>query len=340
MGKLYLTLTVTFAILVLVHIAFVAANLYFWATNGLEFILHGTGFIEAIYYSIFLKWMIFADALWLFFALIFMFKRKHYKTDSALHYLSYRSILNPIICVVLPAYNEELSIEEVVKEYINQKSVKHVIVVDNNSTDRTAEIAERCGAKVIKESNKGYAHACVAGLKESLKTDANIVVLTDCDGTFDAHDIAKMVPFLDNCDMAIGTRQVQVLTQKGNQNSMFYVWGNLFLAKMLQIKYFSLLHMGVVNLTDVGCSYRCIRRDALEKIIDNFNSPSANKVIHDDGGWLFIIFLTMLGIQNDLKIVEVPITFKKRIGVSKSGAQKKNKGIKFGLKFLWYIVSS
>ncbi len=341
MGKLYVTLTLSFALLVLINMIFTLWVFYDWATGTLDALLRGTNFIETIYYSIYLKWLLLVDGLWILFALIFMFKRKHYKTDPTLHYLSSNQILDPIVCVILPAYNEESSIEAVVKEYINQKNVKHVIVVDNHSTDRTAEIAERCGAKVIrKESNKGYAHSCVVGLKESLKIDANIIVLTDCDGTFDARDIAKMIPFLDNCDMVIGTRQIQVLTQKGNQNSMFYVWGNLLLAKMLQIKYFSLLHIGVVNLTDVGCSYRCIRRDALEKIIDKFNSPPANKIIHGSSGWLFIIYLTMLGIQNDLKIVEVPITFKKRIGISKSGAQKKNKGIKYGLKFLWYIVSS
>lgn len=341
MGKLYATLTLSFALLALINIIFGLWIIYDWATGTLESLIRGTNFIETIYYSTYLRWILLVDILWLFFAVIFIFKRKHYKTDSTLHYLSYREILDPIVCVILPAYNEEPSIGEVVKEYVNQKNVKHVIVVDNHSTDRTAEIAERCGAKVIrKESNKGYAHSCIVGLKESLKTDANVVVLTDCDGTFDARDIAKMIPFLDNCDMVIGTRQVQVLTQKGNQNSMFYVWGNYFLAKMLQIKYFSLLHMGVVNLTDVGCSYRCIRRDALEKIIDEFNSPLTNKIIHNNSGWLIIIYLTMLGIQNDLKIVEVPITFKKRIGISKSEAQKKNKGIKYGLKFLWYIVSS
>jgi hypothetical protein len=118
---------------------------------------------------------------------------------------------------------------------------------------------------------------------------------------------------------------------------MFYVWGNLFLAKLMQIKYFSLLHMGVVQLTDVGCSYRVIRSDALSKIISELNEPK-NKSALKSKNWLFTLFMTMTCIEMDLKIVEIPITFKKRIGFSKSQANIKQKGIIFGLKFLWYII--
>lgn len=341
MGKLYVILALTFVILVLVNVIFAAVNLYFWATNGLQSLLHGDTFVETIYYSIYLKWILLADVLWVFSALIFMFKRRHYKTDPKLHYLEYKPIINPSICVIIPTYNEELVVEEVVKDYINQKNVKYVIVIDNHSTDNTVDIARRCGATVItKDSNKGFAHSCVMGLKEALKTDANAVVLTECDGTFSGYDMAKMIPYLDNSDMVIGTRQVQVLTEKGNQNSMFYVWGNFLLAKLIQIKYFSLLHMGIVQLTDVGCMHRCIRRDALEKIIDKFTHHGTDEVVISASSGLFAILMTMIGIENNLRIVEVPVTFKKRVGISKTGANKKSQAIAYGLEFLWHIISS
>lgn len=341
MGKLYMALALTFVTLVLVNVIFAIVNFYFFVTNGLQFLLHGTTFVETIYYSIYLKWILLADGLWLLMLFIFLLKRKHYKTDPYLHYLDYKPIKDPAICVIIPTYNEELVVERVVKDYINQKNVKHVIVIDNHSTDQTADIAERCGAKVIrKDSNKGFAHSCVMGLKEFLKTDTNIVVLTECDGTFSGNDLAKMVPYLDNCDMVIGTRQVQVLTEKGNQNSMLYVWGNFILAKLIQIKYFSLLHLGIVQLTDVGCSYRCIRRDALEKIINKLTYPSTDEVIVSASSGLIAILITMVGIENNLKIVEVPITFKKRVGISKTESDKKSKAIMYGLRFMWYIISS
>ena len=133
------------------------------------------------------------------------------------------------------------------------------------------EIAKACDVTVItKEKNKGFAHSCILGMRESLKTDTNVVVFTECDGTFSGNDLAKMLPYADNCDMVIGTRQRQVLSEQKTQNSMFFVWGNYLLAKLVQLKYFSLLHLGIVELTDVGCMYRCIRRDSLEKIIEKF----------------------------------------------------------------------
>ena len=263
------------------------------------------------------------DGLWLLTALFFMLKRKHYKTDSKLHYLSYVAIKDPKTCVIIPIYNEEVNVERVVKDYIQQKNVECVIVIDNNSSDKTVEIARSCGAITITmDSNKGFAHSCVVNLKELLKTNANIIAFTKCDGTFSACDLEKMVPYLDNSRMVIGTRQVQVLTQKGNQDSMFYEWGNFLFAKLIQIKYFSLLHLGIVQLTDVGCMHRCIRRDALEKIIDEFVYSGSDRVKITANSGLFAIFMTTIGIENNLKIVEVLVTFKKHIGISKTESDK------------------
>jgi glycosyltransferase involved in cell wall biosynthesis len=341
MGRLYATLVLSFLILFVINIIFGALTLYAWITGGLQSILHGMNFGERIATSNQIKWIILVDFVWLGFALVFLFKRKHYKTDPDKHYLSVNPIIDPKICVIIPTYNEQDVVSQVVSDYKNQKFISTVLVVDNHSTDDTVKLAKISGANVIEKSkNLGYAHSCYIGLKEAIKNNSNIIVLTECDGTFAASDIQKMIPYLDNCDMIIGTRQVQVLTEKGNQNSMFYVWGNLFIAKLLQLKYFSLLHMGVINLTDVGCSYRAIRKDSLEKIIEQLESSYAQKVIHEKKGWLFTIFLTMLGISNDLKIVEIPITFKKRVGTSKSQANQKKKGLVYGLNFIWFIVSS
>lgn len=340
MGKLFFILCLSFFVLFIVNVVFFIINIVFWFNNGLQVLFNGMNFIERVYYSIYLRWILLADCLWLFTALLFMLKRKHYKTDPKLHYLDYEPIKEPKICVIIPTYNEELNAERVIKDYLSQKNVKHVLVIDNHSTDKTVEIARNCGAVVItKDLNKGFAHSCVVGLKESLKTDANIIAFTECDGTFSAYDLEKMRPYLDNSHIVIGTRQVQVLTEKGNQNSMFYVWGNFLLAKLIQIKHFSLLHLGIVQLTDVGCMHRCIRRDALEQIIDQFTYSGTDQVKITANSGLFAIFMTIIGIENNLKIVEVPITFKKRIGISKTESDKKTRAIKYGVTFLWYIIS-
>jgi glycosyltransferase involved in cell wall biosynthesis len=341
MGKFFSVLALSFIVLFFTNVTFLIINIFFWATNGLQTLLFGKNFIEILSVSIYLKWILLADSLWIIAFTIFLFKRRRYKVNPVLHYLSYKPITNPKICVAMCAYNEEQAIEKVVKDFISQKHVDQVIVVDNNSTDRTVEIAKKCGAKVItKGENKGYSHSWIMTLKESLKTDANVIAVVDTDGTYNGYDISKMLPYLDNCDMVVGTRMVQALTEKGNQNDPFLVWGNSFIAKLLQIKYFSFEHLGVVQLTDVGCSYRLMRREALEKIIDKFTQPGTDMPARYFNDHTLLLFTTVTAIENDLRIVEIPITFNKRIGKSKTMVTERTKAIAYGLKFIWYIIKS
>ena len=243
MKVLYFILSISFAVLFLANIVWIVFNIYMFLVVGIDSILTGQTLIENIYYSEFLRWIILADIVWLITLLGYALKRKSYKTDSNLHYLQNSPIKERKICVIMPAFNEELSIKQVVEDFQGQNFVKHVIVIDNKSTDDTVKIAKGCGATVIeKKENKGYSHSLVVGLKEALKTDANIIATTEADGSFNAYDMKKMLPYLDNCDMVVGTRQNQILTQRGNQNSLLHVWGNFCLAKIIQIKYFSLLH--------------------------------------------------------------------------------------------------
>ena len=338
MGILYILAAITFIILFFINVGWLTSNLYLTIIGEIESFVKGTNPIENIYYSSYLKWILLIDVLWLLTALFFMIQRKNYKTDARLHYLNHKPILNPKICVVLPAYNEAEAIAEVVRNFQKNKFVKYVIVIDNHSSDGTADIAEKCGSRVIRnDKNMGFGYSYALGLKESLKTDANIIVTAEADNSFNSYDIPKMLPYLDNCDMAVGTRQNQVLTEKGNQNSLLHVWGNFFLAKLIQIKYFSLLHTGVVNLTDVGCNFRLFRAEALKKIVNELTYPSTDKV---KAGIGVAIHLTMIGIQKDLRIIELPVTFNKRAGESKLGSNRRIRAIKIGLIFLWLILKT
>ena len=339
MGKIFAILVLSFFAIFLINLIWVLTNLYYFAIDGFQNLFVATTFVENVYFSIYLKWILLLDFSYLISVLIFMLTRKNYKTDSELHHLVYNPIKDPKICIIIPTYNEEKNIELVISDYKKQKNVNNIIVIDNHSSDKTVEIARSCGVQVVtKDSNMGFAHSCVVGMKEALKTDSNIVVFTECDGTFSGIDIEKMTPYLANCDMVIGTRQIQVLTEKGNQNSILYVWGNYFLAKLMQLKYFSLLHLSVVELTDVGCMHRCIKKDMLEKIIDKFTRTNSDEVIIGNKSGLFAILMTMIGIENNFRIVEIPITFKKRLGISKTQADKKINALRYGLDFFWCIL--
>ena len=338
MKKLFFLLGIAFFVLLIINIIWFISSLTTITLNGVQSLLQGRNLLESISFSIYLKWILMGDGIWVIFALIYMYTRKQFKTNPSLHYIHHYDKIIPKICVIVPTFNEEKSIERVVKDYKSQKFVETIIVIDNHSDDHTVEIAETAGAVVIKKNeNKGFAHSYILGLNEGLKTDANLFLTTESDGTYNGYDVEKFLAYIQNADAVIGTRNVQILTEKDNQNSIMHIWGNLFLAKLIQFKYFSLHHLGVVDLTDVGCTLRLMRRAGLEKIINQTTYPNSEKVI---AGKAFSLHLTMLAIENDLRVIEIPVTFNKRIGQSKTKSNEFFTGIKYGLIFLWFILKS
>jgi len=229
------------------------------------------------------------------------------------------------ICVGIPAYNDEASIYDVVKDFKSIPFVSKVIVVDNNSTDNTAKLAQEAGAIVVKEYKQGYGYACIRALKECLiNSNANIIALVESDSTFRASDLYKMIPYLEHADMVLGTRTVPLLIEKKSQLDWFYYVGNIFLAMLINIKYVD----KQIKISDVGCTFRIIKRNALERIIDKLKR----------GGDSFSPHMIMVALENSLNIIEVPITFWKRRGKSKGASSNKWKGIKVGLEMLKIII--
>lgn len=338
MGRLYVLAGVSFIILFVLNLVWSIAIIISTFSGGIQSIINNEGLVETIILSVYTKWILLSDLIWWCIFTIFVFSRKKYKTESNLHYLIHKPLESINICVVIPAWNEEKSIEKVITDFQKQKFVKHILLIDNNSSDNTVEIAQKVGAIVIKKNeNKGYAHSVLLGLKESLKTDSNVILFTEADSTYNGYDIEKMLSYLPNVDMVLGSRYTQILSEKDNQNSLMHIWGNVILAKMIQIKHFSLKHLGVVSLTDVGCAMRLMRRDCLEKIVPLLSNKDSEYPYAGDSIQLHI---TMLGIENNLRLIEIPITFKKRTGNSKLESNEFVKGIKWGFKFMWFILKS
>ena len=212
------------------------------------------------------------------------------------------------VCVVLTAYDDEEAIGRSVKEFLSQRNVSSVIVVDNNSEDRTAKKAFEAGATVVKETNQGYGFACMCGLREALlKEEADIIILAEGDMTFRGRDIWKLLPFLDDADMVVGSRTHMAYTDSNSQMDWFFLWGNLFLAKILELKFFNLKFLARTRFTDVGCTMRAINKEALMKICEDLKI----------GGMYFSPHMMKLALEKGLRVVEVPITFRKRVGLSK-----------------------
>lgn len=251
---------------------------------------------------------------------------KNNKPDKNNH----QPIDHPKISVAITAYDEEESIYEAVRDFLSCPGVVEVIVVDNNSRDKTRERAEEAGARVVLEKKQGYGFACMRGLREALKNqEANIVVLAEGDGTFRGNDMKKLVPYLDNVDLVIGNRMTYQLVDENSQQDFFFAWGNWFLAKVIQLKYAHWKFLGRTRLMDVGCTFRAIRKEALERIMDKLYI----------GKDYFSPHMILVALDSGLSVIEVPVTFKKRIGISKGASLNKFRATRVGLQMLFHILT-
>jgi len=234
------------------------------------------------------------------------------------------------VVVAITAYNDAEATAMAVQEFRAQRGVAEVIVIDNNSTDDTVALAAAAGARVIQEPHQGYGYTCIRGLAEALRVpEADVIVLTEGDGTFVAADLSKFLAYIHQADMVIGTRVVPGLVDRESQMDPFFIWGNVAVSLLLRLRFWDTQFLGAVRLSDVGCTFRAIRRDALEQILPDL-------VV---GGSHFSAHMILVTLNHRLSIIEIPITFRRRIGSSKGGSRSLWAGLAVGLSMIWHIVT-
>jgi glycosyltransferase involved in cell wall biosynthesis len=217
-----------------------------------------------------------------------------------------------------------------VKDFRRQPGVVKVIVVDNNSTDQTAALAAAAGGVVVAEKRQGYGYACIRGLAEGLNVpDADVVVLAEGDGTFVAEDTAKFLSYIGDADLVVGNRVVRGLVDGDSQMDHFFTWGNMAVAMLLRLRFWDGRFLGPAGLTDVGCTFRAVRRPALERILPDL-------VV---GGNYFSIHMLLVAMARGLSVIEIPVRLRRRVGQSKGASQSLGKGFAIGLSMIWHIMT-
>lgn len=220
------------------------------------------------------------------------------------------------IKVIIPAFNEADSIASVINEI--PASVSEVIVVNNNSTDETALNARNAGATVLNENRMGYGYACLCGIdyvaKQSKTPD--IIVFIDGDYSDYPEELDKIVaPILNNeYDFVVGAR-VEELREIGSMTPQ-QIFGN-WLATFLMKLFFG------AKFTDLG-PFRAIKYDQL----------IAMKMEDKTYGWT--VEMQLKALKKKLTYTEVPVRYKKRIGISKVSGTVKG-SIFAGIKILGWI---
>ena len=202
---------------------------------------------------------------------------------------------NPKISVIIPALDEEESIGQVLND-IPGEIVEEVIVVDNGSSDNTVTVSKGLGANVILEPLKGYGAACLKGIS-ILKQDTDIVVFLDADYSDYPQDLHTVVkPIIDDdAEMVIGSRMLGV--RKKGALLPQAIFGNKLATFLIR------LFWGF-KYTDLG-PFRAIKyRDLL-----------ALNMTDKNFGWT--VEMQIKALKKRLRIVEVPVRYRKRIGKSK-----------------------
>jgi len=210
------------------------------------------------------------------------------------------------VTVIIPAYNEEATIGDVVTRFASHESVDEVLVVDNNCRDRTAEIARDAGARVVAEANAGYGCALMRGMSEA---NGDFLVLVEADGSFRAQDLTKLLCYLPDCAMVLGTRTTRQMVQQGANMDFILRWGNVVAAKILELLWYISLEP---RLTDVGCTFRALHRDTFETI-----GPGLC-----EKGPAFSPEMICEALRNRLRVIEIPLHYGARGG----GESKHSRG--------------
>jgi glycosyltransferase involved in cell wall biosynthesis len=222
------------------------------------------------------------------------------------------------VSVVFPAYNEEEGIAEAVRTFGALDPVDEVVVVDNNSRDRTAELAAAAGGRVVREERQGYGFALRRGLAEAT---GDLIVMAEPDGTFVADDVYKLLAYSGDAELVLGTRTTRELIWEQANMGRFLRWGNWIVAKLLEVLY------DTPSLTDCGCTLRLVHRDALERFRERLTVGSSH----------FLPEMVILARLSDVRMLEIPVTYRQRKGDSKiTGSFRTTLGV--GASMVWTIL--
>jgi glycosyltransferase involved in cell wall biosynthesis len=199
-------------------------------------------------------------------------------------------------------------------------------VVNNNAAAGTSEEVARAAAEApagavreVNEQRQGYGAAIQCGLREA---SGDYVVVSEPDGTFLGRDIFKLLAYSDDFDVVYGSRTARTFIWRGANMGAFLRWGNWAVAKLMEFLFNS------TNLTDVGCTMRLIRGDALQQLLPLFTIA----------GSAFGPEMMLLSLQQNLKVVQIPVNYLPRVGTS-SVTGDTRKAVLLGLWMIGLVLN-
>lgn len=230
-------------------------------------------------------------------------------------------LAKPIVDVIIPARNEEAAIGKVIRE-IPKDLVRDIVVCDNNSSDKTTEEALQAGATVIQQSKPGYGNACLRAIDHIKQKPASlhpdIIVFLDGDYSDYPEEMNSLIhPILSGKDLVIGSR-IKGIRHIGSMTTP-QVFGNWLATSLIRYFYGQ-------RFTDLG-PFRAIRWNKLLEL----------NMQDRDFGWT--VEMQVKALKHNLHCVEVPVSYRKRLGKSKISGTVKG-SVRAGHKIIWTILKS
>jgi len=206
---------------------------------------------------------------------------------------------------VFPTYNERESIRAAIVDFASTEVVDEIVVVNNNAAAGTSdEVAAAIGdvsnatvVREVHEPRQGYGFAIRRGLREAT---GDYIVVSEPDGTFLGRDTFKLLAYVDDFDVVYGSRTARTFIWRGANMGAPLRWGNWGVAKLMEFLFNS------TNLTDVGCTMRLVRREALQRLESEFTI----------GGSAFGPEMMLLSLLHGLRVIQIPVNYLPRIGES------------------------
>ncbi len=216
------------------------------------------------------------------------------------------------ICVIIPCYNEEQTIVKVIQDFKKELPEAEIVVVDNNSKDKTSALAKEAGATVLLERRQGKGNAMRKAFNE---VDADVCVMVDGDDTYPANEAYKLINLVleDGVDMAIGTRLENFTKEK---KKILHGLGNKFFVNLVNFIFRS-------NFKDIFSGYRAFSRDFIKTL------PLLSE------GFEIESELTIKSLQRGYRVKEIPTAYQDR----PDGSESKLSTFRDGWKILMAIFS-
>jgi glycosyltransferase involved in cell wall biosynthesis len=220
------------------------------------------------------------------------------------------------VSIVMPCLNEEEAITGCVEEALaaieSLGITGEVLVVDNDSSDRSARLAVAAGARVVTEADRGYGNAYRRGF---LEARGRVLVMGDADGTYDFSALRSFFePLLSDTDMVVGTR-LRGSIDRGAMPWLHRYVGNPFLTATMNL-------LGMQGISDVYCGMRSLKRDV------------ASLMSLTTSGMEFALEMLIEAKRMDVRISEIPIRYRQR-----QGGRPKLRTWRDGWKSFRFIVS-